>query len=329
VTRIGLIGTGHFGAVHARAIHTQPDATLAAVCATDAATAKAFADIHSGEPYSDWRRMLERADIDAVVIATPHHLHEEMAIAAAQAGKHIFLEKPMAPTVAACRRISEAADAADIVLMVGHVAHFFRPIMAARAIIDGGTLGRPITGFSTYVKLWMEANRRDWHLKPETGGGMLMTAGIHSLDQFVWLMGGTVAGVSALAGTYFHDQEADDTAFIGLRFADGRVGQVGSVGYRDGAVSSFAQIVCEHGVIDIDLDRGVRIGRGGAWQDVPDSYQADAMQNAVAREWSAFLASIHDGSPSPVDGRYGRHTVAIIDAALRSSKEGREITISP
>ena len=116
---------------------------------------------------------------------------------------------------------------------------------------------------------------------------------------------------------------------IGLRFADGRVGQVGSIGYRNGAVSSFAQIVCEHAVIDIDLDSGVRIGRGGAWQDVPDSYQADAMQNAVGREWGAFLASIHDGSPAPVDGRYGRHIVAIIDAALRSSREGREIAVSP
>jgi predicted dehydrogenase len=328
LTNIGLIGAGHFGAVHARAIAGQKDANLMAVCGTDREAVEAFARTHGGEPGTDWRQLLGRGDVDAVVIATPHHLPEEIALAAARAGKHIFLEKPMAPTVAACTRISEAADAANIKLMVGHVAHFFRPIMAARALIDNGTLGRPVTGYSTYVKLWMEANRRDWHLKRETGGGMLMTAGIHALDQFVWLMGGSVAGVSALAGACFHEQAADDTAFIGLRFADGRIGQVGSIGYRDGAVSSFAEIVCENGVIAIDLEAGVRVGRDGIWENVVDSYEPDGMQAAVGREWQGFLAAIREDRPPPVEGRYGLHVVAIIDAALKSANERREVAVN-
>ena len=161
-----------------------------------------------------------------MVIATPHDRHAEIAVAALASGRHVLLEKPMAPTVALCREIEAAADRAPGLLMIGHVMHFFRPILAARAVLAEGRLGRPLAGTSGLVKLWMEANRHPGTSAPETGGGMLMTAGIHALDQLVWLMDGRVEAVSAMAGAIFHDQAADDTAFLNLRFEDGRLGQV-------------------------------------------------------------------------------------------------------
>ncbi len=157
---VGIIGAGHFGAVHARALAEVEEVRLVASCRENANAAAAFAAEHGGKSYGDWRALLEDPEVDAVLIATPHHLHEGIAIGAAQAGKHILLEKPMAPSVAACDAIRAAADANGIKLMIGHVMHFALPCLKAKEIIDSGILGAPILGSSWMIKLWMESNRR-------------------------------------------------------------------------------------------------------------------------------------------------------------------------
>lgn len=324
---VGIVGAGHFGAVHARAMAKVEGLRLVASCREDKAAAAAFAAEHGGASYADWRALIGDPAVDAVVIATPHHLHEEVAIGAAQAGKHILLEKPMAPSVAACDRIAAAADAGGVKLMIGHVMHFALPCLKAKEIIDAGTLGAPVLGSSWMIKLWMESNRRPWHLARAYGGGMLMTAGIHALDRLVWLTGQPVTGVTAMTGTFFHDQEADDAALIGLRFAGGQIGQVASVGFRDGAATFAMDLVCEKGVIRIDFDQGVSIGRGGAWTPVAHSIEPDWMDRAVTREWQALARAIRHDAPSPVGAAYGRHIVACIEAAYEASAERREISL--
>ncbi|HVW93192.1 MAG TPA: Gfo/Idh/MocA family oxidoreductase [Devosia sp.] len=328
MTRIGLIGAGFFGAVHARALARIPGAELAAVSSGEFESARAFAAQFGGRAHADWRALLDDPAVEVVAIATPHALHADIAIAALEAGRHVFLEKPMAATPEQCRALEAAAAGATGLLMIGHVMHFFRPIMAACEIVASGELGRPVLGRSALIKLWMESNRRPWHLSPESGGGMLMTAGIHALDQLVWLMEGRVASVTALAGTLFHEQAADDSAFLGLRFADGRIGQVASIGYRDGAVTNGLELVCERGVVAVDLDSGVRVGQGGVWRAIAGSWEENGMDEAVLREWNAFLGAIAQGTEVPVGPAYGRHIVEIIHAALRSSAERQEIAVA-
>jgi predicted dehydrogenase len=324
---VGILGAGFFGAVHARAIGATQGARLVAVCAEEAELAQSFAAEHGGKPYSDWRRLLDDRAVEAVLIATPHHLHCEMALAAAAAGKHLLIEKPMARTAAECAAIIAAAERHGVKLMIGHILHFSLPGLVARRIIDGGEIGRPVVGSSALLKLWMESNRRGWHLDPATGGGMLMTAGIHSLDLLIWLMGGSVAALSAAAGALFHDQAADDSSMMLLRFADGRFGQVASVGYRDGAATYGMDLICERGALRIDFDRGVSIGRGGQWTDVPASIEPDWMLRAVEREWQAMVAAIRADAPIPVTGTYGRHIISCIEATLASSRDGREVVV--
>lgn len=325
---IGIIGAGYFGAIHARAIAAVPGVRVAAVCRRDIDAARAFAREHGGNPYNHWQALLDDPSVDTVLIATPHHLHAEMAVAAAQARKNILLEKPMAPTVAECDAINAAAAEAGIHLMAGHVMHFALPCLAAREIVDSGRIGRPVLGSSWLIKLWMEANRQAWHLSPKTGGGMLLTAGIHALDRLVWLMDGEVAAVSAMAGTHFHDQEADDTALMLLRFADGRIGQVASVGYRDGGVGFAMDLVCEAGTLRLDFDQGVMIGWGGAWTPVANSIEPDWMQRAVEREWRAMVAVIRGDAPNPADGGYARHIIACIEAAKQAEQSRREVAVA-
>src|SRR5690606_23683958 len=93
---VGIIGAGHFGAVHAKALAGVSGARLVAACRNDAAGIGSFTQAHGGKPYTDWRALLDDGAVDAVVIATPHDLHRDIAIAALDAGKHVLLEKPMA-----------------------------------------------------------------------------------------------------------------------------------------------------------------------------------------------------------------------------------------
>ncbi len=324
---IGLIGAGHFGAVHAQAIAQVPGLRLAAVCAREPETTVTFAARHGGTPYADWRRVLDDRAVAAVVIATPHDLHAEIAIAAAEAGRHVLVEKPMAPRAADCRAMIAAARRAGVVLMVGQVMRTVLPCLRAKEILAAGGLGRPRFATSRFIKRWMEANRQDWHLRQESGGGMLLTAGIHALDRLVWLLDQPVAAVSAMSGTLFHDQAVPDSDLLLLRFADGMLGQVASVGAREATVLNDAEIHCESGVLRIDMERGVSIGRDDAWQAVPDSAEPEWLPRGIGREWRAFLAAIRDGAAVPADGAAGLHLIACLEAAARAAAERREVAV--
>jgi predicted dehydrogenase len=140
-------------------------------------------------------------------------------------------------------------------------------------------------------------------------------------------MDGRVSSISAAAGTSFHDQKADDSAMMLLRFADGRFGQVASIGFRDGGGTFGLDLVCENGTLRIDPDRGVAIGRGGQWSDVANSRDPQWMQNAVIREWQAMLTAIENDAEVPVSGDYGRHIIACIEAAMVSSREQRDVQV--
>jgi phthalate 4,5-cis-dihydrodiol dehydrogenase len=325
---VGILGAGFFGAYHARAVASLKGARVVAACAEELPLAEAFTAEHGGKPYGEWRAMLEDASLDAVAITAPHHLHCQLAVAALQAGKHVLLEKPMALSVAECSRIIACAKAGRAKLMIGQIMHFVRPCLMAREILDRGDLGKPVTGSSSLRKTWMESNRRGWHLDPATGGGMLMTAGIHALDQLVWLMDGRVGSVSAAISTSFHDQKADDCAMMLLRFADGRFGQVASIGFRDGGGTFDMDLVCENGTLRIDVERGVAIGRGGQWSEVPNSRDPQWLQNGIIREWQAMAAAIDNDTEVPVSGDYGRHIVACIDASVISARERRDVNIA-
>src|SRR5262249_6305554 len=178
---VGILGAGYFGACHARAIADSPGLKLAAICDCDLAQARRLAAACGGASYADWRQLLAEAAIDVGVIATPHHLHMPMAVAAANAGKHLLLEKPVGRTAAECTAIIEAAERNRVQLMIGQLLHFALPSLMARDLLDRGELGQPIVGASTLSKLWLEPNRRPRQLPTANGGGRLMTAGLHTL----------------------------------------------------------------------------------------------------------------------------------------------------
>lgn len=325
--RVGIIGAGHFGAAHAQALRSVEGVKLVAACRNDAEGLKAFTDEYGGKAYLDYRDLLADPEIDAVVVALPHHLHTDVAIACAEAGKHIMIEKPLAPTVAECRRILAAADKAGVTLMPGHTMRFTLPFLAAKRLIDSGDLGAMRYGSSRMIKLWMEGNRRDWHLDTATGGGMLFTAGIHALDRLLAFAGRSATHVSAITATSFHQQKADDAALLLIRFGDDAAGQVASIGYANGAFISGDELVFDKGVLTVDFFKGVTLGRDLKWQPVEGSIEPDVAGQGLVRQWQGFARAVATGETPPVTGADGMHVVACIEAAFKASRERREVAV--
>lgn len=317
---IGIIGAGHFGAIHAEAIQRLDGLRVVAASRRNSARLAEFCAHYDCRQVADWRDLIKLREVDAVAIATPHDQHAEIAIAAARAGKHVLLEKPMAPTVADCDRIIAAATDAGVQLLVGHTMQFTLPVLRAKSMIAEGVIGKPRIGRAVMVKQWMAPNRQPWHLEDQSGGGMLLTAGIHALDTLVGVMDEPVTSVTAFMGTAFHQQSADDYAHLVLNFESGAFGHVDSIGYKDGAGSRWTEIIGEDGALRIDPVDGVSIGRNDAWQHVEGSNEPDTMKQAIAREWEALRNAVLDGETLPISARYAADIVKIIEEARASSQ---------
>ena len=324
---VGIVGAGFFGQMHAEAMREIPGLRLVAASRQDGAALAAFCRRFGATPYTDYRELYRDPAVDAVVIATPHETHAEVAVAAARAGKHILLEKPMALSLFDCDRIIAAAREARRKLMVGHVNRFARAYRTAKALLDSGELGDVVFGVSTMSKQWMEPNRRSWHLSRETGGGMWLTAGLHCLDRLVWLVGSRVSSVCAQLDTRFFDQAADDVGLIFVRFCNGSFGTVVSTAYRHGAPKHLTELTCTSGALNIEYGAGVVIGKGEKWTPVPDSGSDAWMHEALAHEWSAFLRAIEEDTEEPVPGPFARHIMEVVFAAEDSSRQRTEIAL--
>ena len=321
---VGIAGAGYFAAQHMRALKGLADFRPIAASASSPESTARFATTHGLHACADWRELLDDPAIDVILIATPHHLHAPMAIAAAQAGKHVLVEKPMAPSFDDCVAMARAAEAGGVQLLIAHVMRFIAPCLAAREAIAAGRIGRPLVGRSAMMKRWMEANRQPWHLARETGGGMLLTAGIHALDRLVWLMDAEVERVAAMSAASFHDQPVPDVDLLLLRFAGGGLATLTSAGYRDTTGVNDTEIVGENGILRLDLTRGVEIGQGGQWTSLPGAMEPDWLRHGLAREWQAMRAAIRHGVPPPVGAAEAAALIACITAAETATITGRE-----
>src|SRR5581483_11682776 len=191
--RIGLIGAGVLGRLRAQALLRVPALELRAVADADETRLAAVAGPPGIARATDYRRMLEAAEIDAVIVSTPTHLHEEMVLAALDAGRHVLCEKPLANGVASCRRIVDRAAAAGKILAVGFNHRYFRSVRYLKSIVDSGTIGeldhlRVFGGHEGLGQL-----RGEWMYRSEySGGGAMMDIGIHLTDLVRHLAGEVV-----------------------------------------------------------------------------------------------------------------------------------------
>lgn len=324
---IGIIGAGFFGESHAKAINDVPSTQLIAASRRDKKELKKFTQKFNIRGYTDYKNLLSNTDINAVVIATPHHYHTQIAIDASNAGKHILLEKPMATNPEECDSIIEAVVSANKKLMIGHSMQFIRSSIVAKEIIESGELGDIVYGTGTIEKYWQSPNRQSWHFDPATGGGMLMTVGIHYIDLLTWLFNSKVLSIKANLSTQFYEQEADDAGMLFMQYENGVTGVIISTGYKTGTSKFMAELTCTHGMLNVDMFKGVYIGKNEKWTHLPESVSDQTELEALVNEWKAFAKSIETNTSPRITGEYGKHMIEIIQAAKRSSMEKKEIWI--
>lgn len=220
--RFGLIGCGDIGVVRAAALERSAS-SLAAVSDIDAARAEAIGSRAGAAVHSDWRELLGRDDVDAVIVATPPSLHAEMCIAAVDAGKHVLCEKPLARSVEECRGIVDAATAAGRTLATGFNYRFYPSFLRAREILESGRIGR-LSHIRAYAGYSATGHNQPWvHDADVVGGGALHDNGIHMIDMVRHFLG-EVEEVRGWATDHVWGWgRAEDNGYLLLRGPDDRV----------------------------------------------------------------------------------------------------------
>lgn len=188
--RFGLIGAGGIGRVRAKALGNTPGCELIAIADLDQARASAVAPSESVSIYADSRRMLSDERVEAVIVSTPPQFHEEIVIAALETGKHVLCEKPLANTLAACRRMVEAARRTGKTLATGFNHRYFPAVQFVKQTLESGLIGEldHVRSFTGHTGL--DQFSAEWMYDQKViGGGALMDCGIHIIDLTRYILG--------------------------------------------------------------------------------------------------------------------------------------------
>jgi len=338
--KLGLIGCGGI----ARSAHLPAMATLAdrvelvATADVDAAAAEAAAQPWGAAHGTDYRAVLARPDVEAVVIATPEYLHCEQVEAAAATGKHILCEKPMANSLAEADRMIAAAARAGVALLIGHSRRFTRRYMEIRASVDRGEVGS--------VRLMRENERRPrmktgeqvwwtpkhWTGNPNVAQGVAMINAIHEADLLRWFIGAEARSVYAeTAVTIEGNIGVPDFLSLTVRFANGAIGSAEVSNCAAPGYPAFHQLELygTEGAIrakDHELIGLTRFTDEGA--DFPGTFEM-LLHNkpAYVREHAELVAAIREDRPVCMPATEARAALAIALAARESARTHRVVEV--
>ena len=321
---VAIFGAGRAGNAHARAISQTAGARLIAVFDADGARAAAFAEDHGCQAFTSSDEVLRRDDVALVMVALPNFLHERATVDAASAGKHIFLEKPMADTVEECDRMLDVVERAGVQLLVAHGQRYFGSTIRAREIVQSGELGQPVFATDTWYKNFGLEGRLPWFLDRATGGGMWLMNGAHMLDRTCWVLDSEVASIRAWIGSPFHQLSADDANLAFVQLRNGLHASIVHAGYRSRGVEKCeVEITCTDGMLIFDsYSNRLAIERDGAYSPI-EVQRVDPF----TEELKNLVGAINGTETLRVSPAWGRHIVEVLLAAEESSRTGSEVTI--
>ena len=335
---VGIIGAGLIGEQHALAFTRVPAACVLGVVDIDPVAAARLAERCAiGDSYDDYRRLLERDDIDMICIGTPNYTHREIAVAAAEAGKHIVCEKPLARTMAEGDEMLAAADRAGVKLMYAELICFAPRYVRAKELMDEGAFGRvfQIKHGETHY-----GPHSEWFWNGDlAGGGVMMDMGCHSVEVIRWLYDKPpIESVTAELGTFVHADrtDVDDHALVVIRFKGNRIGVVEGSWAKPGGMDDRLDIQGSAGTCHGDMMQqsslftysdvgyGYSVEKGattGYSYTIAEEYYNYGMPQEMQHFTDAVL---HDREPMET-GRDGRVSLEVIYAAYRSAATGTRI----
>jgi predicted dehydrogenase len=336
MTSVAMIGCGWAGVRHAQAFKQCGVRVAWAVDVIESRAAELRRQLNSeGRLATDYQEALRDPQVDAVDICLPHDLHEPVALAAAQAGKHILCEKPVAATLEEADRMIAACEKAGVVLMVAENETFSPLVLKVRQLLDQGVIGKPALFLMTrqcYLTRSFLDDRR-WFLNAKAAaGGMMMSGGVHDFSTALLLIGDVHSVYSLRAPQRFLEMEGDDTSVALVRFKNGVVGSfvqsfvmkslVTATGSEihtlriDGALGSI--VVEDSHIIRLYSEQAEM--QGGETLVQHEIYVPE--QDTFLLEVEHFLDCLRTGSQPITSGRAMRRPLEIVLAAYRSMETG-------
>jgi predicted dehydrogenase len=305
--RWGLIGCGDIaGRRVAAALRSAPGSRLVAVSRRRAELADEAARLFQARRgYASWTDLLRDGEVDAVYVATPVYLHAEMAIAAAETGKHVLCEKPMALDVHECDRMIEAAERTRVKLGVAYYRRFYPILARVKELVAAGVLGEVVAARADVFEPFDPGpdHPRRWLLeKGKAGGGPMFDFGCHRLEVLLSLFGPVTEVLGVLANTALA-REVEDTAVAVMRFASGPVATV-TVSHAAGEARDTFEVIGRKGCIRIPKLNGpeLRLVSGGV-ETVEQHPPAENLHLPLVEQ---FVRAVLRDEPPAVDGFVGR-----------------------
>jgi predicted dehydrogenase len=341
----GVIGAGVVGRLRASTVLGNHSTRLVAVADSDGGAAARAAEGRA-RTEADWRSLVDDKTIEAIIISTPVHLHEEMAVAALEHGKHVLCEKPLANSVTACRRILEAAGTAQRILAVGFNHRYYPALRFVKDAVDAGTLGRldhvrvfgGHDGLSNFRADWMYQSRF-------SGGGAMMDVGIHMTDLARHLVGEIDEVYGVASENIWKVPGSEDNAVAIMKSPDGvpvfyQATWTEWKGYRS-YIEAYGELGMVRGYYAPMFNLLVTHERPGARRRRQFKFYPSAIVREKVKGWqSTTLASFTEELQDFVDmiagkrvrladGWAGLRAVEIAHAVYQSTAEGRPVRLSP
>jgi len=335
--RFGLIGCGEIAAANAAAILASSNGAITHAADPHLDLARRLASSCGARADADADAVIESPHVDAVVISTPHHLHAPLALRAANAGKHVIVEKPMATSVADCDAMIEGAKHAGVLLSVCYCQRFDPRVAAARRLVEQGILGDLLGTRISFGQRREQAYYGDpggvpnWRSRRDTaGGGVLIMNACHILDHMGWIAGSGVVEISAHGATQTHATEVEDAVSASYRYANGGLGSLDATTSLTGPWYFEQALWGTEGRLIVAPElrywstRTLAGREAGRWHTIRNLPRAAERRHY----FEACAAAILDGTPAPVTGLEAREAQRVISAAYESMARGRAVRLA-
>ena len=333
--RIGLFGCGDIGIANAAAIGRAPNAELVASFDPDANLARDISARFGGRVARSPEAIFDHADVDAVFLAVPHHLHAPLAIAAAEAGLHVLVEKPLANNLASAVAIAEATRRAGVTLTTCLPFRYEPAVVAAHHLFRSGAVGqfagatvsyRADKPASYWVSGYSNRSSSDWRRsRTQSGGGVLAMNLPHYIDLIRYIGGVNIESVTAVEAP--GGDEIEDAIAVAVTYCNGCVGAVtGDAAVRGGLPTEF-HLKGSEGYVTLEPTAMVYAGHtvtgltGARWHALPVTPTVDVRAIFVSR----FATALDQGDPPDVGVEDSLAVQAFMEAAYRSSRTGERV----
>ncbi|HEU4766422.1 MAG TPA: Gfo/Idh/MocA family oxidoreductase, partial [Pyrinomonadaceae bacterium] len=339
--RFGVIGLGIMGQEHARAIKSNPLLKLTGATDAQSSARKVAADLGC-KWFDSADEMIRSGEVDAVVIATPHWLHADLAVTALKAGLHVLCEKPLSVTVAQSDEVLNAAAQSRGMFVVVHQKRFEPAFLFVKQLLDSGELG-PLYRCSMIESAWRSETyyraspwRGTWRGE---GGGVLLNQAPHILDRYAWLCG-MPETVTARCDTTLHNIEVEDTASAILHHANGAHGYI-HISTIEAPAIARTVLCCDRGRITIEggkvqitkLRDSIRERTANDTQLMGDlanetrTIELPSGGDVLSAFYDDFVAAVHGTGELTCPGHEGRNAVELANAMLLSSAQGTSVSL--